>query len=39
MHSMLKTNPFCTDLFTNWSGKLSKPTWPDSFRVRMPAST
>lgn len=36
---MLNTNPFCTLLFTSWSGRLSKPTCPDSFRVRIAAST
>lgn len=34
MQRMLNTNPFWTLLLTNWSGMLSNPTWPDSFKVR-----
>lgn len=28
MHRILKAKPLFTDLFTSWSGRLSKPTWP-----------
>lgn len=28
IHNKLNTNPFCTALFTSWSGRLSNPTWP-----------
>lgn len=31
---ILKLNPWATDLLTNWSGRLSKPTWPLSSMVR-----
>ncbi len=31
---MLKQNPCATDLLTNWSGRLSNPTWPPSSRCR-----
>ena len=31
---MLKVNPWPTDLLTSWSGRLSKPTWPDSAKFR-----
>jgi len=34
MQRILNKNPFCTDLLTNWLGRLSKPTWPDNFKVR-----
>lgn len=33
-HRMLKQKPWATDLFTSWSGRLSKPTCPVRFRVR-----
>ena len=30
---MLKANPELTDLLTNWSGRLSKPTCPVSLKL------
>lgn len=31
-HRMLKQKPCDVDLLTSWSGRLSKPTWPDRDR-------
>lgn len=31
-HRMLKQKPWDVDLLTSWSGRLSKPTWPDRDR-------
>ena len=31
---MLKSNPFATDLFTNWSGRLENPTVPFNSMLR-----
>ena len=35
MHRTLNVNPSETDLFTSWSGKLSKPTCPRNASVRI----